>query len=240
MSDDSKLPKRVIAVLGMHRSGTSCVTGSLQQYGLFLGQHSTWNRHNTRGNHENQAIVDLNDAVLESNGGDWLQPPDQIRWTEQQLQTARHILAEYADQELFGFKDPRSLVTLSGWQSILGPRLTFIGVYRNPWAVAQSLYARDQIAEAAAFRSWQSYNQRLLDIRRQQRFPMLCFDWPQAHFERKIARITKRLGLQRIDAETFYTADLKHHDVPSSQLPSGLQWMLRRLNHYSRPPGQWF
>ncbi|HBM84618.1 MAG TPA: sulfotransferase family protein, partial [Halieaceae bacterium] len=31
-------PRRVIAILGMHRSGTSCLTGSLQEAGLELGE----------------------------------------------------------------------------------------------------------------------------------------------------------------------------------------------------------
>ena len=131
MPDTAELPQRVIAVLGMHRSGTSCVTGSLQNYGLFLGEHSTWNRYNTRGNRENQSIVDLNDKVLASSGGDWLEPPTRVVWQEEHLQEARSILAEYKKQPLFGFKDPRTLLTLAGWQSILGDRLQFVGIFRN-------------------------------------------------------------------------------------------------------------
>ena len=37
------MPDRVVCILGMHRSGTSCLTGSLQQAGLFLGDCHTWN-----------------------------------------------------------------------------------------------------------------------------------------------------------------------------------------------------
>ena len=62
-----KLPSRVIAILGMHRSGTSCLTGSLQNSGLFLGECHTWNKHNERGNRENQKFVDLHDAILAAN-----------------------------------------------------------------------------------------------------------------------------------------------------------------------------
>ena len=60
---------KVICVLGMHRSGTSCLVGSLQKAGLHLGKHHTWNRYNRKGNRENQDIVDLNRAVLEFSGG---------------------------------------------------------------------------------------------------------------------------------------------------------------------------
>ena len=82
-------PRRVIAILGMHRSGTSCLTGSLQNAGLFLGEHHTWNKHNRRGNRENQNIVDLHDAILEANGGTWDSPPEHVRWRDEHVARAR-------------------------------------------------------------------------------------------------------------------------------------------------------
>ena len=68
-------PDRVIAVLGMHRSGTSALVGSLQQRGLFLGRHSTRNTYNLRGNRENPDVVQLNEDILEHSGGSWHAPP---------------------------------------------------------------------------------------------------------------------------------------------------------------------
>ena len=41
---------QAVFVLGMHRSGTSWFTGALQQAGLHLGMHHTWNAHNRKGN----------------------------------------------------------------------------------------------------------------------------------------------------------------------------------------------
>ena len=70
-----ELPARVICILGMHRSGTSCLTGSLQEAGLSLGDCHTWNPHNLRGNRENQAFVDLHDDILKANHGAWDAPP---------------------------------------------------------------------------------------------------------------------------------------------------------------------
>ena len=66
-------PRRVVCVLGMHRSGTSCLAGSLEQQGLFLGDVNTaapWNR---RGNRESFAMMDFQTAILEASGG-WLVP----------------------------------------------------------------------------------------------------------------------------------------------------------------------
>jgi len=44
-----------VAILGMHRSGTSCLAGSLQELGLYLGEVYDQNPHNPRGNRENAA-----------------------------------------------------------------------------------------------------------------------------------------------------------------------------------------
>ena len=71
-------PLEILCVLGMHRSGTSCLTGSLQEAGLYLGDCHTWNPHNLKGNRENQEIVDINDRVLADNGGAWDAPPERV------------------------------------------------------------------------------------------------------------------------------------------------------------------
>ena len=74
-------PEQILCVLGMHRSGTSCLTGSLEEAGLHMGDIHTWNPHNLKGNRENQKIVDINDQVLASAGAAWDNPPDtDISW----------------------------------------------------------------------------------------------------------------------------------------------------------------
>ena len=56
-------PDRVVTILGMHRSGTSCLTGSLQACGLELGKFHASNKHNKKGNRENQDIIDLHEGT---------------------------------------------------------------------------------------------------------------------------------------------------------------------------------
>ncbi len=67
-----------IAILGMHRSGTSCLAGSLQQAGLYLGEVVEQAPHKKRGNRESLVIRSLNDRLLEENGGAWDSPPIEI------------------------------------------------------------------------------------------------------------------------------------------------------------------
>ena len=123
-----KAPARIIGILGMHRSGTSCLTGSLQEAGLFLGEHHTWNKHNEKGNRENQSIVDLHDEILAANGGAWDSPPQgDVAWSDAHIQRARELLGEYGEEPVFGFKDPRALLALEGWKSLY-PSIEFVGI----------------------------------------------------------------------------------------------------------------
>ena len=62
------MSSQVIGVLGMHRSGTSCLTGTLEEAGVFLGEVVVQAKFNARGNRENRRIMDLHNAVLAAKG----------------------------------------------------------------------------------------------------------------------------------------------------------------------------
>lgn len=225
-------PDRVILILGMHRSGTSCLTGSVQQAGLALGEFSDWNPHNLKGNRENTEIMTLNEDVLKANGGAWNAPPRRVVWPPVYTMRARQILAKFAHNPVWGFKDPRTLLTLQGWLDA-GIEPQYIGIFRHPLAVAGSLLARngDAFTLQAALQLWYDYNRRLLDIHRRTPFPLLCFDWPEATFHSALDSALAAIGLHPTPhAERFYTADLVHQNAATGPLP----WKVRRLYHRLR------
>ena len=187
---------RLICILGMHRSGTSCVTGSLQQAGLFLGNCHTWNPHNKKGNRENQDFVDLNDAVLAANDGAWDKPPRRSVWSPDQLASASALLEDNFGKSPLGFKDPRTLLVVEGWKQVF-PEIQFVGVVRHPNAVAQSLQKRGDMPSARALALWYAYNRVLLKEYRKRPFPILCFDEDEAVFHQKLDQIVWQLGLNR-------------------------------------------
>ena len=108
----------MIAIVGMHRSRTSCLTGCLENAGLALGDVQRSNPHNQRGNLEDRSIMELHDEVLQSSGGAWDDPPLRVTWSEDQLQRAATFLP-VDGQSIHRFKDPRTLLTLSGWRSLV-------------------------------------------------------------------------------------------------------------------------
>ena len=219
-----------IIILGMHRSGTSCLTGSLQQGGLNLGEHSEWNPYNLKGNRENQRVVELNDQILQASGGNWLIPPPVVHWTEEQKETAHGIINSFTSQP-FGFKDPRTLINLDGWLALL-PKPSFIGIFRHPRLVVQSLMARGNVTHEQGLTAWTAYNELLLLNWKKFRFPLLCFDWPAETFHKELNQIHKDLGLTQLDSNNrFFEPSLKNQGhntqskIPMRQLR--LYWRLR-------------
>ena len=212
-----------VVILGMHRSGTSCLTGSLQEKGLYLGQVSRRGEFNRKGNRENGAIMQLNEDILVGSGGRWDKPPPSVSWSEQHVPRRDEIVARFeaATPGLWGFKDPRLLFTLPFWQARL-PRLTFVASFRHPRDVACSLRVRNQMSGEDALALWASYNRRLLDYLKQHEFQLVSFDVSAEEYLRAVARVADQLGLRSgagPAGSSFFDAELRHQTARDDSEP---------------------
>lgn len=219
-----------ICVLGMHRSGTSCLTGIMQGLGVELGEVFTENLHNRRGNRENGRIVFLNDHLLKSSGGAWDRPVVPQSWSAEQSRERDAIVRELDGRGAshWGFKDPRALFTLPFWLEVL-PEPHFIGTFRHPQRVALSLQKRDQSTLEDGWALWQLYNERLLELQTQFGFALIDFDKDDdAYLDSVISNLVK-LGL---DAERaargreFFDPQLRNQagaDVSDVELPATIR-----------------
>jgi hypothetical protein len=200
---------RVIAVLGMHRSGTSCLTGLLEQSGVFLGDVSKQNPANVKGNQENPRIMRLHDDVLRASGGSWDAPPRQIVWSWRLKRTRDGIIRSYEDVPLWGFKDPRTVLVLDGWLEVLS-NLQLVGVFRHPRLVAESLQRRNRFPLQRGLALWLTYNDALLRWRGRYDFPLVSFDTEA--FTDSVVRLTGALGLPPVDGASldFFDPELRH------------------------------
>jgi hypothetical protein len=218
-----------VCVLGMHRSGTSCLTGSLQKAGLDLGNHSSWNRFNQRGNRENPEINDLHDDLLAFNGGSWDAPPERLQWGTEHEERARRIAATYPPDVRWGFKDPKTLTALEGWRRILGP-LQLVGIYRHPVLVAYSLAKRNKVPLKKGLALWQHYNRLLLVEHDKHPFPLLCFDWDEETFHAKLNEVLPALGLSPVPPDDrFFTRELRHYETISPEHEQEMPETVSRL-----------
>ncbi len=221
-------PVRVVAVLGMHRSGTSALTGSLEQHGLFLGDVSTRSRHNLKGDREIRELRKLNESVLRSSGGAWHTPPHVVTWDAAHKERAANLLAEYGGRAVWGFKDPRTLLTLGGWEALV-PDLERVGVFRHPLWVARSLERKNGLSIDDAVALWQVYNRVLLEELRRQSFPLLCFDEEPDALQDKLGAAAEALGLrERSQDERFFAPELRHAE-PAGAAPPAAQALYEEL-----------
>ncbi len=220
-----------LCVLGMHRSGTSCLTGLLEDAGVFLGEVSKSNPHNRKGNQENLRIMALNDAVLADVGAAWDRPPEQSApWMPQRLTDLRQIVAGYRGQEPWAFKDPRTLFTLTGWLQLL-PGLQFLGTFRHPAAVACSLWRRGRLPLEEGIALWQRYNLALLRCAETHHVPLVDFDLPPGPYLYRVTQVFRTLGLEAHPQQmAFFTPDLRtaqvDYDLP---LPPETERVYRAL-----------
>ena len=204
----------------MHRSGTSLLTGSLEDAGLNLGEVNNAAPFNRKGNKENEAIRDLNDLLLTSSGAAWIAPPNcQVRWSRADEEWARSLIEPYLyAARPWGFKDPRTVWTVEGWLRLL-PGACLIGVFRHPSLVVRSLTARTgdlAIGTDEALRLWCAYNSELIRLRQKYRFPLLHYTSEQTLHEEFITPLTafaRSIGLTG-PLNHFFESELLHQVEP--------------------------
>jgi hypothetical protein len=138
-----------LLVLGMHRSGTSALTGLLHLVGIDLGRHLMKpGKGNTTGFWEYKPLVDLQIALLSGIGStddDYLPLPE--GWEKRpaalafQHEIQETVWKEFAGKKIWAFKDPRTCRLVPMWNNMLAdmrvePR--FILLVRDPVEVAAS------------------------------------------------------------------------------------------------------
>ena len=160
----------IVCILGMHRSGTSLVSRVMNVLGVDLGPADHLMRpssDNPTGHWESRPIKEINDEVLSILGGSWSEPPPlPVGWERSPAlagprNRAREVIAEdFSGSELWGFKDPRTSLTLPFWQRILDP-MRYVICLRNPLDVAASAgapnRADDSVPFEQGFELWLTY-----------------------------------------------------------------------------------
>ena len=231
MADPRHSRPPCVIVLGMHRSGTSLLTGSLEAAGLYLGEVNHAARYNRKGNKENEAIRDLNDALLHRSGAAWNRPPaGQVRWSRADEERGKSLIGpcQVADRP-WGFKDPRTVWTVEGWLRLL-PHARLVGVFRHPSLVVQSLTARSgdlAIDADDALALWCAYNAELLRLQGTYEFPILHFGSEEAFQDDFVVPLTtfaRSIGLTG-PVERFFDGALLHQRMPAP-VPSVEAWTI--------------
>jgi hypothetical protein len=166
-SQRKQLPAELVLVLGMHRSGTSALSGLLVKSGLdgpIDLMPATEN--NPRGYYESAAVMHLNEQLLNSLGYQWSTPsPIQAEaWKKnsRSIENWQHEMLKllgtiYPPEGRAVLKDPRLCILLPAlrpWlESALMPCTVFLLV-RHPAEVAQSLWAAEGVPKSQGLMIW--------------------------------------------------------------------------------------
>ncbi|MCX7310150.1 MAG: hypothetical protein NTV56_00080 [Alphaproteobacteria bacterium] len=227
--DAAKARRTGVLVLGMHRSGTSALSGMLVGLGCaaprtLMGASST----NVRGHWESASIVALNDEILSSAGSVWSDwRPFNNEWVQsapglQYVESARDVFqVEFKSYPLFVLKDPRICRLSKIWIPIIEADDVEIKVVlpiRHPIEVARSINARDNIPIMQGLLTWLRH---VLDAERVSRvfprsfvfYPDFLDNWRDA--SRKVARDLgiiwpRNSQLAYAEIERFLSAELYH------------------------------
>jgi GT2 family glycosyltransferase len=158
-----------LAILGMHRSGTSLVARYCAQAGVSPGPPQDMlaaGQDNPEGFFEHRELVAINDALLSHAGHSWADPCVVERFTDTSLRsTAEALLARLGgdDGGQFLIKDPRLCLTAGAWSSLLDEPSTLY-VFRPAFSVARSLAARNRFPLQLGLLLWEFYNRAALRV----------------------------------------------------------------------------
>jgi hypothetical protein len=150
----------------MHRSGTSVLARLLNLLGVDLGPAQGLleaRPDNPKGFWEHGEIVEINERLLRRLGGSSHFPPafpegwERSDELDRLRQRARAVIErDFSRSELWGWKDPRTCLTMPFWQRLV-PRMRFVVALRRPEDVARSLESRDALLLAEGVHLWLTY-----------------------------------------------------------------------------------
>jgi hypothetical protein len=163
-------PDRWILTVGMHRSGTSAIAGTLGSAGCSLPPSDDRVRRPTSNpeHYESLSASQHNEGLLQALGGAWDAPPAFSRhWIHSAAVAAGGgslavLKRAFPSLGPAVWKDPRLCLLLPYWRLLLGEGVAAVFVWRSPLDVAQSLRARDGMGVADALALWERYNRTAL------------------------------------------------------------------------------
>jgi len=164
-----------VAILGMHRSGTSAIAGFLAKAGYYAGTDEELlppAADNPKGFFERSDVNAFNDELLASLNGAWDRPPARPlveqaapAWEARARQLVK-VLEDSAQGRPVVLKDPRVSLAMAVWRPVLEKssegsskdRFSWLVVDRNPVDTALSVRKRDGRPLSVALALWELYS----------------------------------------------------------------------------------
>ncbi|MDO9150182.1 MAG: hypothetical protein Q7U33_02250 [Methylotenera sp.] len=158
--------KRLVVVLGAHRSGTSTITRGLKVMGVDLGTNliPALDHNNEKGFWEDAELNAFNHQMLLAIGSDWdglapinLNDVDVLYNKGYFIGAVGLLHRKLENASVFGFKDPRMARLLPFWQRVFAHcqfNISYVLAIRHPLSVVNSLARRDGLSATYSYLLW--------------------------------------------------------------------------------------
>lgn len=202
-----KSRKKLVVVLGMHRSGTSAITRGLQVLGVSLGDSlmPPMENINNKGFWEDADLNALNVEMLAAVGSDWhfLAPIESedvgvLRKQGYFLRAVDLLLRKVGSASVFGLKDPRMAKLLPFWSVVFDHcqfSVSYVMAVRHPLSVIQSLKKRDGFEAEKSYFLWLGYVVAALSGMVTRKSVIVDYDLLMQSPGNELQRIARRLDL---------------------------------------------
>jgi hypothetical protein len=248
--------KRIVVVLGMHRSGTSAIARGLKVLNVDLGDNLMPGApgENEKGFWEDLDVYRLNEKLLAKMGSAW----DQLRridvaplcreeFAEDRFEASALIERKMRSSSVFGFKDPRTTILLPFWQCVfedLGLKESYVIAVRNPLEVCESLRKRNGLEPSFSMALWLKYTWSAVEHSDGQQRVCVSYSNLLAEPAKELARIAAATGLPSATASSpamiefvseFLSTELRHNRISdlemrrSEKIPAATQALYSAL-----------
>lgn len=128
-----------VAIVGVHRGGTSAIAKVVHSLGAFMGDDLyPPSQFNPQGYYEDKEIVAAHNTLMNN---DWTNPSVNY-YSKDEYKEYIGVLEKFTAHDFWAIKDPRLCLCLPFLMQIL-PETKVIAVYRDPWYAASSLSQRE-------------------------------------------------------------------------------------------------
>jgi hypothetical protein len=226
----SSSPRQAVIILGMHRSGTSALTGALARLGLALPNTPLAGAaDNPEGFFESRRIVSCNTRLMRAQTCAWnicftLEPATvQAQATPELLEELYQILhGEFGDTGSFVLKDPRLCLLLPLWfpglQRLSASQKVLL-LARHPAEVVDSHARRNQHEAADTLLNWLHHMLEAEKMTRSLRRAVLLYEDLLAGWQAALGQALRTAGIATprsfavagAEIDQFISPGLRHH-----------------------------
>jgi hypothetical protein len=204
----------IVIVAGMHRSGTSALAGLLHTNGIIMGESQTWkpkrNKENPKGFFENKLFRMANDKLLAEYGY-------KVKSFDPKVPVVTNASSDVWDQMVglinsysiryttWGWKDPRTCLTIGVWLGVLrsqeiANQVKILIPCRPTRNIATSMLLRGNKGTGEQFEALaRNYNKQLMRGCANYDFLTVDFDDLISRTEIVVAGISRYLGYTLTD-----------------------------------------